>query len=86
VAARTPLDAADYDGRRALHVAAADGSATLVALLVEAGADAAVVDRWGATPLDEAVRVGAGPVVAYLESVRAPRGQGAVRGEAVFKE
>ena len=33
----------------------------------EAGADVAVRDRWGNTPLDEATRVGARPCAQYLE-------------------
>jgi ankyrin repeat protein len=37
-------------------------------LVEEAGADLAVRDRWGATPLDEARRVGAAAVVAYLDA------------------
>jgi hypothetical protein len=38
-----------------------------VKLLVEAGgADPTLMDRWEQTPLDEARRVGAAPVVEYL--------------------
>jgi hypothetical protein len=36
-------------------------------LVEEVDADMTVRDRWGATPLDEARRVGASAVVAYLE-------------------
>jgi ankyrin repeat protein len=39
----------------------------LKVLVEEAGADLSVRDRWGATPLDEARRVGASAVGAYLE-------------------
>ena len=59
-------DAADYDARTALHVAAAEGSVDLVQALVEAGANVAVQDRWGHTPLDEARREGRAAVVDYL--------------------
>lgn len=39
-----------------------------VKVMIEQGkADAAFADRWGNTALDEARRVGAAPVVAYLE-------------------
>jgi ankyrin repeat protein/CRP-like cAMP-binding protein len=60
-------DAADYDDRTALHVAAAEGSLDIVRALVEdGGAGAGVRDRWGHTPLDEARREKRGPVVEYL--------------------
>jgi ankyrin repeat protein len=63
-------DAGDYDGRRAAHIAAAESSLVALKVLVEeAGADMTLTDRWGATPLDEARRVGAAAVVAYLEAV-----------------
>lgn len=35
-------------------------------LVEEGGAELSATDRWGATPLDEAKRVGAAAVVAYL--------------------
>lgn len=35
-------------------------------LVEEGGASAVVIDRWGATPLDEAKRVGAAAVAKYL--------------------
>jgi ankyrin repeat protein len=47
--------------------AAAEGNLPAVEVLVEAGADTAVTDRWGNTPLDEARRVGARAVAAFLE-------------------
>ena len=66
-------DAADYEGRRALHIAAAEGNLAVVRVLAdEAGADLGVRDRWGFTPLDEALRVGAGPVVEFLRERGAP--------------
>ncbi|GLC44798.1 hypothetical protein PLESTB_001212800 [Pleodorina starrii] len=64
-----PPDACDYDKRSALHIAGAEGNLAAVKLLVEeGGADPNFQDRWGNTALDEARRVGATPVVAYLES------------------
>ncbi|KAI7843592.1 hypothetical protein COHA_002834 [Chlorella ohadii] len=61
------VDSGDYDKRTALHISAAEGNLQAVRLLVEeGGADMQVADRWGHTPLDEALRVGAGPVVRYL--------------------
>ncbi|MBT8486705.1 MAG: glutaminase A [Phycisphaerales bacterium] len=50
------LDGADYDGRTALHLAAAEGRDEIVAYLLEQGVDPAPVDRWGGTPLDDARR------------------------------
>ncbi|WIA41476.1 hypothetical protein OEZ86_005053 [Tetradesmus obliquus] len=59
--------AEDYDKRTALHIAASDGNMPAVKLLVEeGGADPSLVDRWEQSPLDEARRVGAAPVVEYL--------------------
>ncbi|GIL56055.1 hypothetical protein Vafri_11509 [Volvox africanus] len=63
-----PPDACDYDKRSALHIAGAEGNLAAVKLLIEeGGADPNFQDRWGNTALDEARRVGATPVVAYLE-------------------
>ncbi|EFJ46903.1 hypothetical protein VOLCADRAFT_62022, partial [Volvox carteri f. nagariensis] len=65
-----PPDACDYDKRSALHIAGAEGNLAAVKLLVEeGGADPNFQDRWGNTALDEARRVGAAPVLAYLEGL-----------------
>ena len=51
------VDAADYDDRTALHLAASEGRAETVEYLVaKAGANANPVDRWGGTPLQDALR------------------------------
>mmetsp|Transcript_27837 Transcript_27837/g.67597 ORF Transcript_27837/g.67597 Transcript_27837/m.67597 type:complete len:449 (+) Transcript_27837:389-1735(+) len=44
------VNVADYDARTALHVAAANDATRTVRLLLELGADAQRVDRWGAKP------------------------------------
>ena len=44
-------------------------------LAEEGGADLGARDRWGFTPLDEAERVGAGPVVEFLRVRGAPSGK-----------
>jgi len=46
-------------------------------LVEEGGADPSLVDRWEQSPLDEARRVGAAPVVEYLA--------GCVTGEAGWR-
>lgn len=62
------VDAGDYDKRTALHIASAEGNLQAVRVLIEeGGADPWVRDRWGFSPLDEAKRVKAGPVVRYLD-------------------
>ena len=52
------VNAADYDKRTCLHLAASEGLHTLAAFLLEAGAHINAKDRWGGTPLRDAVREG----------------------------
>ena len=68
-------DKGDYDKRTALHLAASEGAFDAVVCLVEElGAKVSPVDRWGGTPLDDAVREGHTKVSEYLQ------GKGAVFG------
>eukprot|EP00741_Cyanophora_paradoxa_P005286 tig00000870_g5125.t1 len=53
-----PVNSADYDGRTALHLAAAEGQLQAVELLLHSGADANAEDERGFRPLDEAARHG----------------------------
>jgi len=46
----------DYDRRSPLHIAAAEGYESITRILLNAGADVGVVDRWGYTPLLDAKR------------------------------
>ena len=71
IAKGVDLDAADYDGRTAIHLAASEGRADVVALLLERGANPAPVDRWGNTPLDDARRGRFDDVAALLDPSQA---------------
>ncbi|MEM1097018.1 MAG: glutaminase A [Bacteroidota bacterium] len=68
VALGVPISAADYDGRTALHLAAAENKAAAVRYLLAHGHPKHVRDRWNATPLDEARREGSDAVIALLEA------------------
>lgn len=48
-------------------------------LVEEGGADLSAADRWGATPLAEAKRVGAAEVIAYLNSSATAKAAAATR-------
>jgi len=63
-------ETSDYDQRTALHLAASKGHLDLVRLLLERhGASHAVRDRYGGTPLDDAIRHGHVDVVHLLQSL-----------------
>ncbi len=63
------LDMPDYDGRTALHLAAAEGHRAAVTWLLEHGASPKVRDRWGRTPRAEAERAAHRHVIALLDSL-----------------
>lgn len=67
-------DSVDYDGRSPAHVAAAAGHLTILKVLEEHSAGFNSVDRWGGTPLDDAVHYGNAEVIDFL------RVRGAVAG------
>jgi len=51
-----PVDAQDYDSRTALHLACAEGNLPIVSYLLRgAGANINALDRWGSTPLADAI-------------------------------
>ena len=66
------LNSADYDGRTPLHLAAAEGQLAVVEYFIERTGGGRAVnvnprDRWGGTPLDDAVLSGHEQVAALLQ-------------------
>ncbi|MFH4975166.1 hypothetical protein AB6A40_001875 [Gnathostoma spinigerum] len=55
-AAGADVNASDYDGRTALHIAANSENETMIAYLLEHGADPRLTDRCGETPLIQSER------------------------------
>ncbi|EKX34971.1 hypothetical protein GUITHDRAFT_42184, partial [Guillardia theta CCMP2712] len=49
------IDEKNYDGRTVLHIACAEGNYRMVEVLLNHGADKNIKDRWGNTPLQEAI-------------------------------
>jgi len=75
------LDAGDYDERTPLHIVCAGAHASLdVArfFVEEVGSDVNAIDRWGFTPLQDALRAGHDDLIAYL------RKQGARSGASPY--
>ena len=73
---RVDVDQGDYDKRTAMHLAASEGLLEVVTCLVtELKANTSPVDRWGNTPLDDAVRARHGPTAAFLRSQKAKSGK-----------
>jgi glutaminase len=71
VALGIPIHAADYDGRTALHLAAAEGHVEICRYLLAHGHPSGCRDRWGASALDEARRERRDDVVAAIVEWRA---------------
>lgn len=59
-------DSPDYDGRTCMHVAASFGNIEMVEFLIRRGVNMNHRDRWGGTPLSDAVREGHLKVVELL--------------------
>jgi glutaminase len=65
------LDIGDYDGRTALHLACSEGQDKVVEYLLKNGVtNINPTDRWGNTPLDDAIR---GKFEKIIENMRAYR-------------
>jgi len=54
IADGAPVDWSDYDKRSALHLAVTEGHVEVVRLLLDAGAQFDITDRWDKTPFDDA--------------------------------
>ncbi|KAK3251628.1 hypothetical protein CYMTET_39030 [Cymbomonas tetramitiformis] len=55
---KTEFNCGDYDSRCPMHLAAAEGWLLAVSFLLRSGADPNCWDRWGGTPLEDALRSG----------------------------
>lgn len=66
------LGGADYDGRTALHLAAAENRVDVVEYLLTRNIDKNPVDRWGGTPLEDAKKAGHQKIVKLFEYGKLP--------------
>ena len=77
LAKTSDVNRGDYDKRTPMHVAAADGCLAAARCLVETlGARLSPTDRWGHTPLDDAVNAKRTDVAKYLRANGATHSSG----------
>ena len=62
------VNAADYDGRTAAHIAAAEGNVSAIKVLARNGADLTLEDRWKNTVQREAERSNARGLLEFLSN------------------
>jgi glutaminase len=67
----TDMESKDYDGRTALHLAASSGNLEPLNFLLKCGVDVNPKDRWGGTPLADAVREGKDNIAKILKDAGA---------------
>eukprot|EP00164_Ancoracysta_twista_P003815 GFYU01005112.1.p1 GENE.GFYU01005112.1~~GFYU01005112.1.p1 ORF type:complete len:584 (-),score=219.80 GFYU01005112.1:42-1562(-) len=79
------LNAGDYDGRTAIHLAASNGHVVAVNYLLALGCDINPIDRYGGTPLADAVRHNH-PVVRILLEKFGAKGEDDPTIQKLFKE
>ena len=89
-APHTDVNAANYEGRTPLHLAASVGSLDAVRFVIELGAEVSALDNWGNTPLDAALGQGHAEVASHLQGCGAlpgsPDGEGfAARNASSFR-
>ncbi|BBM81852.1 glutaminase A [Candidatus Uabimicrobium amorphum] len=65
------LNGMDYDKRTPLHLAAAEGRKNIVEYLIKREVNINVQDRWGGTPLDDAIHHNHEEIVALLKKNKA---------------
>ncbi|KAF4031050.1 Fic/DOC family [Phytophthora infestans] len=68
------VNAADYDKRTPLHIAVSDEQLEMVDYLLQCGANAEVLDRWGRSPIDCAVETKNVAILRLLERESYGRG------------
>jgi glutaminase len=69
------MDLGDYDGRTALHLACSENQFDVVEFLLKNGVkNVNPLDRWGNTPLDDAIRGGFDDCVELLKKYKAKSG------------
>lgn len=69
IACGADINAADYDGRTALHIAASEAKVASVRYLLQNGGNANAKDRWGHSPLQDAERASHQEIVSLLKGV-----------------